>query len=214
VTDIYVGAAVRSVLELHADLLADYPGGRTVGEVLDTQARVLFEAFQREDPRARVQLSNWSPVGPMEPLTAEIARRTVEREHGFASPPDAERLALPLDAEFEAAVFDLLGGREAELAARLDATPDLVRRRSVFGHGATLLHYLATNGVETWRQVVPANAVAMAKLVRARGGDPRATMTCYGDRFTVVDLLETSAHPRSAGVYRELRAALDPQRRS
>lgn len=208
-TDVYVGAAVRAVLELHADLLADYPGGRTVGDVLDTQARTLFAAFEAGDARARVQLSNHSPVGPMEALDQDAVRRAVEREHGFPAPPTDEELERPLDAEFEGALFDLLGGREEELAERLDRRPELVREQSVFGHGATLLHYLASNGVETWRQVVPPNAPAMARLLVQRGANPRATMRCYGDRFTVQDLLESSAHPRSAGVLEGVRAALE-----
>lgn len=208
-TDVFVGSAVRAVLELHADLLADYPGGRTVGEVLDTQARTLFAAFEAGDARARVQLSNWSPVGPMEELDQDAVRRAVEREHGFPAPPTEEQLARLLDPPFEAALFELLGGRAEALAERLDAAPQLVRARSVFGHGATLLHYLASNGVETWRQVVPANAPEMARLLVERGADPRATMRCYGDRFSVQDLLETSAHPRAAGVLAGLRAAIE-----
>lgn len=206
---VYVGAAVRAVLELHADLLADYPGGRTVGEILDTQARTLFAAFEAGDARARVQLSNWAPVGPMEALDRDAVRRAVEREHGFAAPPSDEERATPLDAAFEAAVFDLLGGRADALAARLDANAELVRARSVFGHGATLLHYLASNGVETWRQVVPDNAPELARLLVDRGANPRATMRCYGDRFSVQDLLESSAHPRTAGVLEGLRTAIE-----
>ena len=120
-----------------------------------------------------------------------------------------DQIARPLDPEFEAALFELLGGRRDALAARLDANPRLVRARSVFGHDATLLHYLASNGVETWRQVVPANAPEMARLLVERGADPRATMRCYGDRFSVQDLLETSAHPRAAGVLEGVRAALE-----
>lgn len=208
-TEVFVGSAVRAVLELHADLLADYPGGRTVGDVLETQARTVFAAFERGDARARVQLSNWSPVGPMEELDQDAVYRAIEREHGFASPPDHEQRTQVLDLGFESALFELLGGRRDELAARLDAEPKLVRARSVFGHGATLLHYLASNGVETWRQVVPANAPEMARLLVERGADPRATMRCYGDRFSVQDLLETSAHPRAAGVLDGVRAALE-----
>src|SRR5512134_1794628 len=60
------------------------------------------------------------------------------------------------------------------------SVPDLVIWRSHYGHRATLLHYLAANGVETYRQRVPRNASSLASLLTQRGADPHATATMYG----------------------------------
>ena len=71
-----------------------------------------------------------------------------------------------------------------------------------------MLHYLAANGVEIHRQVVPGNAAAVAELLLAHGAGVDATATAYGGELTTLDLLLSSAHPAHAGVTAELAAVL------
>ncbi|MEV6488642.1 hypothetical protein AB0M20_08400 [Actinoplanes sp. NPDC051633] len=62
------------------------------------------------------------------------------------------------------------------------------------------MHYLAANGVEIYRQLVPANAADVAQLLLANGADATATARMYGGDQTVLGLLLTSSHPARAGV--------------
>lgn len=109
---------------------------------------------------------------------------------------------------FEQAVDDIVDGRLDRLARRLEHHPDLVRARSVRVHRATLLHYLAANGVELERQRSAPNAVAVGRLLLDAGADPAATARAYGGDCTTLGLLVSSAHPAEAGVQADLAVLL------
>src|SRR5258708_7198052 len=53
---------------------------------------------------------------------------------------------------FEAAVDAIVAGAIAALQQLLRADPNLIHATSTREHGATLLHYVAANGVEEYRQ--------------------------------------------------------------
>jgi hypothetical protein len=163
-------------------------------------------------------LHNWLPdAGPRSTaellalaLTVDDARDTVSREHGFAGWRDAAANGRRRgDATFERAVEDLLGGDLGAFGATLVAAPELVVRRSHYGHRATLLHYVAANGVEIYRQRVPRNVAEVAALLLAHGADPRATAWAYGRERTTRQLLVSSGHPHAAGVTKAVLAVLD-----
>ena len=108
---------------------------------------------------------------------------------------------------FERAVEAVIDGDAATLAMLLRAHPGLVRARSTRVtqgdppvHGATLLHYLAANGVEDERQRSPINAPGIAKLLLEAGADPNALCSAYGSRCTTMALLVSSTPPANAGV--------------
>jgi ankyrin repeat protein len=89
----------------------------------------------------------------------------------------------------------------------LDGDPSLVHARSTrvtcFDppvHRATLLHYLAANGVEQHRQRSPANAAAVARTLLEAGADPDALADMYGGRCTTLSMLVSSTPPTEAGV--------------
>ncbi len=198
------------VAELHGDLLARYPHDLTVRDVIEQQAEVLFAEHQRGNTAVCIQISNWLPAlaGVKEAAIMEAdfnladAELTVAREHGFRS-----RLAIvdtPIDVEFETAVTAVTTGDLDQLQMLLEQSPDLVDRRSVFGHKATLLHYVVANGVETWRQQVPANAVAITQYLLDMGANKKARMSVYGGQHHPFSLLVTSAHPAKMGLTDEL----------
>jgi ankyrin repeat protein len=110
-------------------------------------------------------------------------------------------------AEFESAVEAVINGSLPDLESMIHRDPDLVRARSSrvtpFDppvHRATLLHYVAANGVESYRQKTPANAVAIAKTLLQAGAEPDALAGMYGGEHTTMSMLVSSCHPAKAGV--------------
>ena len=101
----------------------------------------------------------------------------------------------------------MVHGDLATLESLLRAHPDLVHARSTrvthFDppvHRATLLHYVAANGVEGYRQKTPQNAVAVATMLLRAGADPDALADMYGGQHATMSLLVSSDHPARAGL--------------
>jgi ankyrin repeat protein len=138
-------------------------------------------------------------------LDAADARLVVAREYAFetwadlAAFTDAVRHDGPV-ARFEAAVEAVVSGDVAALRAALREHPDLARARSTRRHHATLLHYVAANGVEDGRQRTPANAVEVAKTLLDAGAEVDALADMYDARCTTLSMLVSSAHPAQAGL--------------
>ena len=104
--------------------------------------------------------------------------------------------------DFEAAADAVVGGDIAVLEALLHAHPELIRARSARAHRATLLHYVAANGVEDERQKSPANSAQVSELLLRAGAEVDALAETYGGgtRQTTLNLLVSSCHPARAGV--------------
>jgi hypothetical protein len=103
---------------------------------------------------------------------------------------------------FEAAVDAVVEGRCDELRALLRDHPQLATSRSLREHHATLLHYVAANGVEQYRQKSPPNAVEIANTLLEAGADVDALADTYagGTTETTLNLLVSSVHPHEARV--------------
>jgi hypothetical protein len=141
------------------------------------------------------------------------AQFTIARWYDFASWP---RLAEYVDAVtaddspvhlFESAVEAVIAGDTAALGSLLHRYPELVRTRSTRvthfdppQHRATLLHYVAANGVEGYRQVTPPNAVDVATMLLRAGTEADALASMYGGECTTMSMLVSSCHPANAGV--------------
>ncbi len=105
-----------------------------------------------------------------------------------------------LDSQFESAAEAVIGGDLATLASLLKNHPELVRVRSAREHHATLLHYVAANGVEDDRQKSPKNAVMVAQMLLRAGAEVDALADLYGSQCTTLSLLVSSTPPAKAGV--------------
>jgi ankyrin repeat protein len=101
---------------------------------------------------------------------------------------------------FETAVDAMVAGDRDVLEALLREDPALVGARSARRHQATLLHYIAANGVEGWRQRTPPNAVEIARLLLDAGADPNALADMYDTRCTTLSMLVSSSPPADAGL--------------
>jgi hypothetical protein len=205
---VYVSDQVREVERLHRDLLTDAVCRLPIRDQLDRQAHRILEGHRAGDRAVVTHVTCWHPTlvcRPADeimsgPFTLDDARQTVAREYGFADWPNVEaRGAAPPDPAFEFAVDTLLSGDVEALRGLLSGDPSLVRRRSSFGHRATLLHYVGSNGVETYRQRVPMNLAEIARLLVEAGADVNARAEMYGGS-TALGLLVTSDHPARAGV--------------
>lgn len=103
-------------------------------------------------------------------------------------------------SNFEAAADAIISGDLQALERLLREDPELIRARSMREHNATLLHYVAANGVENFRQKTPKNAVEVAEMLLKAGAEVDATADVYGGGATTLGLVATSVHPERAGV--------------
>jgi ankyrin repeat protein len=143
-------------------------------------------------------------------LTLTKSQFILARAHGFESWP---KFAKHLDAlssihtsvsKFDRAADAIITGDLLTLEALLHKNPKLILARSTREHQATLLHYVAANGVEGYRQKTPANAVEIAKLLLDSGAAVNATAEIYGGDATTLALVATSIHPEQAGLQQAL----------
>jgi ankyrin repeat protein len=173
-----------------------------------------IDLFHRKHPRFLDEKIKWRPkfIADTEirdaALSLDDARLAVARHYDFL---DWSTLTAHVEAvsrqgsvpEFEAAV----NGDLAALQDALRRDPALVRARSSRvcsfdppRHRATLLHYVAANGVEAYRQKTPPNAVEIARALLQDGAEPDALADMYGAECTPMSMLVSSSHPAKAGL--------------
>jgi hypothetical protein len=215
--DVFVADPVQAVIDLYGDLVGPSAWTRSGAEQLTVMAERLADGHRRRDEGARVELANWHPVlvgaAPDEIWSASLDDDDfllpLAREHGYDDVADAldHGDARP-DPELERAIEVVLAGDVGELDAMVAAAPDLVARRSHWGHHATLLHHTASNGVEIHRQRVPRDLVAVIGVLLDHGADVNATAHAYGSELTTLGLLVSSGHPAAIGLTGPARDAL------
>lgn len=138
-------------------------------------------------------------------LDLDDARLLVVREHFFDDWASLARFTEAVSRDgperrFERAVEAVIAGDVAALREMLRAEPELVRARSPRCHRATLLHYVAANGVEGYRQRTPPNAVEVATILLDAGAEPDALADMYDTPCTTMAMLLSSEHPHAAGL--------------
>jgi len=106
-------------------------------------------------------------------------------------------------SNFELAADAVVTGDLVTLGRLLRKNPGLIRACSTREHQATLLHYVAANGVEDFRQKTPKNGVAVAEMLLDAGAEVDAPNLDYGPG-TTLGLVATSVHPWLAGVQNAL----------
>lgn len=199
-------------------------------EEYQKQAEELLEAWRAGDPGAiqlirtrhprflddRIPwLPKKLPDSEIRSAAIELAdtQLTIARWYDFQSWPALAKYVEAVAQEdspvsqFESAVEAVISGDAAALRASLRENPELVRARSTrvthFDppvHRATLLHYVAANGVEGYREKTPKNAVEVAKMLLQAGAEVDALADMYGGHHTTMSMLVSSGHPARAGV--------------
>jgi len=186
-----------------------------VKEYLSVLANKMFEGVQQQLPFIFQEINNYhkdflgKPIDELQKLNLTLldCQNTIANEYSFEYWETIDD-KIEYDDDFELTVGLLLHGKFELLKLALDEEPDLICRKSRFGHEATLLHYVASNGVEFWRQIVPTNLPEMTKYLLEKGADKNAKMKVYGGIFSVLPLLETSIHPLKAGIINEMKEIL------
>ncbi len=203
----------RSTLEQYQKQAEELLEAHSAG---DSQAiRILHQKHPRFLDSKIPWLPKDLPDSEIQSAALELAdaQLTIARCYDFQS---WAALALYVEAvtqagspvvQFESAVEAVITGDLAALESVLRGNPELVRARSTrithFDppvHRSTLLHYVAANGVEGYRQKTPKNAVAIAKVLLQAGAEVDALADLYGGQCTTMSLLVSSCHPAKAGV--------------
>lgn len=142
----------------------------------------------------------------------DAARLAVARSYDFLDWQRLEEYVASVHqpgpiARFEFGVEAVINGDIETLKGLVADDPRIVRARSSRinnadppMHRSTLLHYVAANGVEGYRQRSPNNAADIAKLLLSKGADPDALSYAYGGKCTTLALLVSSTPPAQAGV--------------
>src|SRR6202023_2989899 len=177
-----------------------------------------IDLFHRKHPRFLDDKIRWRPkfIPASEIRDAALsfadARLAIARCYDFLDWPALAAHVAPLSEqgsvfEFESAVEAVVNGDLAALEDALRRDPALVRARSSRvccfdppAHRVTLLHYVAANGVERYRQKTPPNAVEIARALLQAGAEPDALADMYGVACTPMSMLVSSDHAAKAGL--------------
>jgi ankyrin repeat protein len=185
------------------------------------QAKDLLKAFKSGDSDAIQRIKRHHPHPSQPPdsgslsskFTLADAQVVLAREHAFESWPkfakhiEALTSANSPVSQFELAADAIVAGSAAMLKRLLRENPQLIRERSTRVHRARLLHYVAANGFEDYRQKSPKNVVEIAKLLLSAGAEVDAVADAYSHE-TTLGLVASSVHPKLAGVQIALLEAL------
>lgn len=138
------------------------------------------------------------------------AQWVIAREHAFESWPKFSKHIQGLVkkdspvSRFELAADAIVAGDLTALKRLLRTHPELARARSTREHKAPLIHYVAANGVEDFRQKTPRNIAEVTRVLLDSGADVDAISQEYGAASTALGLAATSYHPAKVGVQLEL----------
>ena len=216
-TEIYIDVKVSVLREIHRDCWSTSYLKLSILQRLDIQAHSILQSHRAGIDAITFHLGSWCPdfigMKPSEIMSSDLTlsqcQEAIAREYGYANWNEVKLLKHELlDAEFEEAVDAVITGDIDKLRRCLHNRQGLVTQKSQYGHHSTLLHYIAANGVESYRQITPLNAVEIVHCLVDGGANVNAEANMYGGGSTVLNLVLTSAHPHNAGIITELADAL------
>lgn len=216
--DLYIASLVHELKVFYGDLLYDIEEYPNIQSHLSALAQRMYEGVQQNHPFIISEISNYNKqyLGKKELIdkktfSLQDCEQTIANEYGFDDWSTLCQIEnLKYDNDFERAVNYLLGGDIDSLKDLITTQPQLLHARSKYGHGATLLNYAGSNGVEFWRQQVPSNLGEIVAYLLDAGVDKGAKMKVYGGEFDTYQLLVTSIHPLKAGIMEEMKSLLQP----
>ncbi len=209
----YMHDSIKLLNDWYEDIITNYRY-KYVRDQLEDFCNRAHAAYLQKNEICMLEISNWHPefigVKKLSMLTRSLSiedfQLTIARAYHYAQWQKVKTSKDLFDWTFEEAVDHIVYGRIGDLEALLDRYPYLVQARSSYAHRAGLIHYVSSNGVEMWRQIVPDNLVNITKSLLKHGADPHMASLIYGGGTKVINLIESSAHPHNAGISKELEA--------
>lgn len=211
--EVYAGPKVEALIAFYKPILDVKLNFNSIIEQIDAFGHHAYSLFQAGDHRSIIEFNNYNPkyIGKS---NEENIRSNPEKEDFLETTANCFSYKnyvqakqdgnIPIDAPFEKAVDLLLAGDLGGLEHQIDADPTLITRNSQYAHKSGLIHYIGSNGVEFWRQIVPNNLVEILELLLNKGADPNMWNNIYGSPSTLKGLIETSVHPHKAGLTKKL----------
>lgn len=211
--NVYVGNVIKDLIDFYKPILDIKFEFETIYDQICAFGEHAYSQFQTGDHRSMFEFNNYNPkyIGKstQDNINSNPSKQdfleTAANCFSFKSLKAAEKEAkLKIDISFEKAIDIMLASDLKSLKVKIDQEPDLLTRNSQYGHRAGLIHYLGSNGVEAWRQVVPKNIVKILTLLIQKGAKPNMWNNIYGNSSTLKGLVETSAHPYQAGLTQDI----------
>ena len=209
-TDIYISQPIQQVRSLFSQTIQKHPSHEKVVDYLREIADQLWFNYFSGNLTSTIPISLHHPgfIGesPNKIMAAGLKKEEIDLaillEHGFGSWAEAKN-AQRFNLIFEKAINALLDGKLETLRAIINSHPQVIKFKSSFGHQAGLIHYLAANGTELWRQVVSHNAPELMSFLLENGCDPDQDNALFGGS-DMLSLIETSEACMMAGVADEM----------
>lgn len=216
----YIAPEISAVRQLHHNILKDNWIRYTLRDFLAVLADNIFEAYQNLNPAACIEIQCFHPelAGESEAsifgaeLKLDDIRLAVAREHGFASFDEAFHHGhFRFDPLFEICVDMITEGNLEKLEEIIDDNPRIRTQKADFGHEAQLIHYIAMNGTELWRQVVPHNLPEITAMLIKYGAKPEAANNINFQNSDLIQLITNSAHLKNADMMSQILNIITPK---
>lgn len=125
------------------------------------------------------------------------------RMHGFNEFSDIDSVSY-IDPELQMGIDHFLNSPIEIFQDYIINHQSILDKQTAFGHQASLIHYIGSNGVEIYRQQVPLDIVIRVSILKDLNASFDISHKIYGGHCSLIDLIETSAHPKDAGVRKQL----------
>ncbi len=217
-TEIYTSDGVKKVRLLHREVINQTTSNTTIESQLGLVSENLLAEHKKSNSATYIEISNWHPdfVGKdLEEIMNSAfkmvdARLTTAKGYGFKDWEDVlAKGEAKFNMKFEHAIDTMLNGNINSLRKQVKRNTNILSERSRYGHQATLLHYVSSNGIEIRRQKVPLNLPKITRFLIESGADKNAKAKLYNGEFTAIELVRTSAHPEDAGIMESLVEAFE-----
>jgi len=211
--EIYISDHVKQIQALYKPIIENLSTYQTLKKQLKAFLVIAFDSYKAGDLMYAIEFSNHHPswLGKYKQVIAHKNHSwadfelSIARAYGFKNWDEViSNGNQRFDKDFEQAITLLIHGDNIALEEILHHRPDLLHTKSIYGHQASLIHYVGSNGIEIWRQQVPKNLPLILKRLLNLGSHPNPENKIYGNGSDLIGLIESSDHPYKAGITKEL----------
>lgn len=211
--EIYISGHVQQIQTLYKPIIENLSSYPTLKKQLKAFLSIAFDSYKAGELTYAIEFSNHHPnwLGKYEEIIAhknhswEDFELVIARGYGFKNWDEVTSNGnQSFDIDFENAITFLIHGDINELQSLIDNQPTVLQTKSIYGHRASLIHYIGSNGLEIWRQQVPMNLPSILRMLLNAGSHSDPKNKIYGNGSHLIDLIESSDHPNKTGFTKEL----------